>query len=334
MTAIPDSEGQPVVARKGARKVKTLETQKPTFPNGIQDMAQAEVLLEQFEAMEANQAYEPGCTCKDNGTCTCCTDRYIPRHARGDSSTAGPSSSSSFQPGHGHRPSISLEIPHTTNGGPASPTPGHGRRGSRSHSRSPSRTSLHSSAEGHIIGGSPNDHRQHVMHYAPYPTMGQSPSSAISPSHLAPPGIDGVFAFGGSDVSVPSSPLSDYDRSISGRNTPFDYSNLPGTPTHPPLSGLADLSTINAMQGMSLAGDGTATGAGSSNGPFDQLLNAAMGQSLSPVSAFGTYRQSQQDSIHSPISPQTPQFLSPTESSAQTSPTSYAPLGQAYNSTN
>lgn len=286
-------------------------------------------------------AHEPGCTCKDGGSCSCCTDRYIPKHARGDSSTSGPSSS---RPGH--RPSISLTIPLPA-GGPSSPshatTPTHARRGSRSHSRSPSRSNMHNATEGHIIGGSPNDHRQHAVHFSPYPTANgtynQSPSSAaaasMSPSHLAPPGLD--TSFYGSDMSAPSSPLSvDFDVH-SGRNSPFDFANIPGTPTHLQtgsnvLFGPADLAAADAMRGMTLAGGSSSphsatVGPGS---PMEQMLSSAMNQRLSPVAPFGQYRPTQQE-MPSPISPTTPQFLSPTESSAQTSPTSYVPLQQVFN---
>ncbi|KAG8910922.1 hypothetical protein FRC01_006048 [Tulasnella sp. 417] len=323
-----------------------MENQKPIFPNGITDMEEAKRHLAQLEASDVNP-YEAGCTCKESGLCGCCTDRYIPKHARGDSSAAG----SSSRPTHGSRPSISLTIPPATDG-PSSPghatTPTHARRGSRSHSRSPSRSNLHSAVEGHVIGGSPNDHhRQHALHYSPYPTStvngayNQSPSSAIaasmSPSLLAPPGVDNPFAFS-HDMSAPASPLSvDYDRpgsavSVhSGRNSPFDFGNIPGTPTHPQTSlfGSADSATAEAIQAMSLTNGNSSPHSANVGPAMEQILSSSMGQSLSPITAFNAYRQTPQD-MPSPISPTTPQFLSPTESSAQTSPTSYVPLQQVF----
>ncbi|KIO25533.1 hypothetical protein M407DRAFT_25130 [Tulasnella calospora MUT 4182] len=201
---------------------------------------------------------------------------------------------------------------------------------------------MHNAAEGHLIGGSPSDHRQHPMHYSPYPTSAgynQSPSSAIaasmSPSLLAPPGLDNPFAYT-HDMSAPTSPLSvDFDPH-SGRNSPFDIVNMPGTPTHlqngsNALFGSGDLTAADGIQGMTLTG-GNSSPHSATVGPassMEQILSSNMGHRLSPVAAFTSYRQSQQD-MPSPISPTTPQFLSPTESSAQTSPTSYAPMQQAF----
>ncbi|KAG8940206.1 hypothetical protein FRC04_005493 [Tulasnella sp. 424] len=263
--AIKELKAKAALGMQSARKVKTLETQKPAFPNGITDMEEAKRHLALLEANEA----------------------------------AG------------------------------------------SHSRSPSRSNMHNATEGHIIGGSPNDHRQHAAHYSPYPNVNgaynQSPSSAaaasMSPSHLAPPGLDGYY---GSDISAPSSPLSvDFDVH-SGRNSPFDFANIPGTPTHLQtgsngLFGPGDLAAAEAIQGMNLVG-GNSSPHSATVGPGNpmEILSSSMNQRLSPIAPFGQYRQTQQD-MPSPISPTTPQFLSPTES-AQTSPTSYVPLQQAFNS--
>lgn len=130
-------------------------------------------------------------------------------------------------------------------------------------------------------------------------------------------------SFGYRDTSsAPPSPLSpDMDRPRSalsihtgGRITPVDFAAVPSSPVNPGVMG--DWGGMgDSMQALNLA----------SQSPVNQsvLDYLASQNQLSPVSALA-YRQTQQDA--SPISPSTPQFFSPIDSS-QPSPTNFGLQG-------
>ncbi|KAG8904872.1 hypothetical protein FRB99_001039 [Tulasnella sp. 403] len=357
--AASDAAGtQLIVARKGARKIKTLEPAVATFPNGIQDMMQAAEILRNISD---GKGAGSSCNCKQTGNCACCTDRREMKKA---------------EAAKGHKPSISLTIPNSADSSsrPQSPnimvTPIHSP--SRGHSRSPS-AHQHHATDGHQIGASQSDHvSRHTALYSPYATehalyhhfghnhddmSGRPPpsprssaspigNSALSPSstglppssplHLSVPAdFSGDLSAPASPLSVdlerPHSSLSIHDGIIDGRSTPMEYSFMQGG------SGMLSVNTDWSTSPMNMNVNGTglhegmaAMGLGNSpvlSSPIDQLIAAsAQSQqannrgSLSPTNGFN------QSGGLSPISTFPAQYPSPTDSSAQPSPVSFGQL--------
>ncbi|KAG8849411.1 hypothetical protein FRB96_000853 [Tulasnella sp. 330] len=164
-----------IVARKGARKVKTLEPATAAYPNGIQDILDGAQALTNLggavsvstntDSTQKKDASSPSCQCGKGGKCKCLTPRYTPKKNQDGPSSKKP-------------PPISLTIPSSTNAGgyydsSSGLSPGgHSPQitvtpvGMDAYNQHPHQ---HHALDGHHIGGSQNDHHsKHAGHYTPY----------------------------------------------------------------------------------------------------------------------------------------------------------------------